>query len=157
MMWEPNQRYPDPAVQVLDPSFNKYRLPLASVERLYTGCRWSEGPVYFGDGRPVPFATRHLYRSVLDQLGARGYDFVAGLEVEFHLFKLEDARLSPEDAGQPGSSPPPRRSACTVPSEVPKTSSLRLSPSRSASAGDEAPSLGSCFGQPAIRSESRCR
>ena len=33
------------------PSFNKYRLPLASVERLATGCRWSEGPVYFGDGR----------------------------------------------------------------------------------------------------------
>jgi gluconolactonase len=29
------------------------RLPLASVERLYTGCRWSEGPVYFGDGRYV--------------------------------------------------------------------------------------------------------
>jgi gluconolactonase len=50
-MWEPNQRYPDPAVRVLHPEFNKYRLPLASVEHLYTGCRWSEGPVYFGDGR----------------------------------------------------------------------------------------------------------
>ena len=52
-MWEPSQRYPDPAVQVLDAAFNKYRLPLASVERLATGCRWSEGPVYFGDGRYV--------------------------------------------------------------------------------------------------------
>ena len=50
-MWEPSQRYPDPAVRVLHPDFNKYRLPLASVERLYTGCRWSEGPVYFGDAR----------------------------------------------------------------------------------------------------------
>ncbi|HEY6433152.1 MAG TPA: SMP-30/gluconolactonase/LRE family protein [Acetobacteraceae bacterium] len=50
-MWEPSVRYPDPAVRVLDAEFNKYRLPLASVERLYTGCRWSEGPVYFGDGR----------------------------------------------------------------------------------------------------------
>ena len=50
-MWQPNERYPDPAVRVLDPSFNKYRLALASVERLYTGCRWAEGPVYFGDGR----------------------------------------------------------------------------------------------------------
>ncbi len=50
-MWEPSQRYPDPAVQVMDASFNQYRLPLASVEQLYTGCRWSEGPVYFGDGR----------------------------------------------------------------------------------------------------------
>jgi gluconolactonase len=52
-MWEESSRYPDPAVQVLDPKFNQYRLPLASVERLYTGCRWSEGPVYFGDGRYV--------------------------------------------------------------------------------------------------------
>ena len=50
-MWEPSARYPDPAVQVLDASFNQYRLPLASVERLYTGCRWSEGPVYVADGR----------------------------------------------------------------------------------------------------------
>ena len=52
-MWEESSRYPDPAVQVVDPRFNQYRLPLASVERLYTGCRWSEGPVYFGDGRYV--------------------------------------------------------------------------------------------------------
>ena len=50
-MWQPNERYPDPAVRVLDPSFGQYRLALASVERLYTGCRWAEGPVYFGDGR----------------------------------------------------------------------------------------------------------
>jgi gluconolactonase len=40
-------------VQALDPSFNALRLPLASVEQLASGCRWSEGPVYFGDGRFV--------------------------------------------------------------------------------------------------------
>jgi len=51
--WTPSQRYPDPSVQVLDPSFAKYRLPLASVERLATGMRWSEGPVWFGDARCV--------------------------------------------------------------------------------------------------------
>jgi gluconolactonase len=50
-MWEPNQRYPDPAVEVLDPRFEKYRLQAATVERLATGCRWAEGPVWFGDGR----------------------------------------------------------------------------------------------------------
>jgi gluconolactonase len=50
-MWQPNERYPDPAVRILDPSFAPYRVALASVERLYTGCRWAEGPVYFGDGR----------------------------------------------------------------------------------------------------------
>ena len=51
--WGPSERYPDPSVQVLDPSFNKYRLLLAGVERLATGMRWSEGPVYFGDARCV--------------------------------------------------------------------------------------------------------
>jgi gluconolactonase len=50
-MWEPSERYPDPNVVVMDPSFTPYRLPLASVERLATGCRWSEGPVWFGDAR----------------------------------------------------------------------------------------------------------
>jgi gluconolactonase len=49
--WEPSEYYPDPAVQILDPSFAKYRLALAGVERLATGMRWCEGPVWFGDGR----------------------------------------------------------------------------------------------------------
>ena len=49
--WVPSTRYPDPAVQSLDPRFDKYRLPLAGVERLATDCRWCEGPVWFGDGR----------------------------------------------------------------------------------------------------------
>src|ERR1700710_1118182 len=52
-MWQPSTRYPDPNVQVLAPAFNALRLPLASVEQLATECRWSEGPVYFGDGRYV--------------------------------------------------------------------------------------------------------
>jgi glutamine synthetase len=66
---------------------------------------WVMCDLYFSDGRPVPFATRQLYRNVVDQLGQRGYDFVAGLEVEFHIFKLEDSKMSPEDAGQPGTPP----------------------------------------------------
>ena len=50
-MWEPSQRYPDPAIRALDPSFEKHHLALAGVERLFTGCRWAEGPVWFGGGR----------------------------------------------------------------------------------------------------------
>jgi glutamine synthetase len=69
------------------------------------GTGWVLCDLYFNDGRPVPFATRGLYAGVLDQLAKRGYDFVAGLEVEFHLFKLEDAKMAPEDAGQPGNPP----------------------------------------------------
>lgn len=49
--WAPTTRYPDPAVQSLDPAFDKYRLPLAGIERLATGLRWAEGPVWFGDAR----------------------------------------------------------------------------------------------------------
>ena len=49
--WSPSLRYPDPAVRSLDKRFEKYRLPLAGVERLWTGARWGEGPVWFGDGR----------------------------------------------------------------------------------------------------------
>jgi glutamine synthetase len=66
---------------------------------------WLLCDIHFANGQPVPFATRHIFKSVLDKLGARGYDFVAGLEVEFHIFKLDDARMSPEDAGQPGQPP----------------------------------------------------
>jgi gluconolactonase len=48
---EPSQRYPDPAVRVVDESFAKYRLNLAGIERIAHGYRWAEGPVWFGDGR----------------------------------------------------------------------------------------------------------
>ena len=48
---EPSQRYPDPAVRIVDESFAKYRLNLAGVERIAHGYRWAEGPVWFGDGR----------------------------------------------------------------------------------------------------------
>ena len=47
----PSQRYPDPRVEVLDERFLKYRLFSASVEQLFTGLRWAEGPVWFGDAR----------------------------------------------------------------------------------------------------------
>jgi gluconolactonase len=44
-------RYPDPAIEVIDPRFEKYVLGSAALERLWTGGRWTEGPVWFGDGR----------------------------------------------------------------------------------------------------------
>ena len=49
--WRPATYYPDPAIQALDPRFEKYWLKLSAVERLTTGLRWAEGPVWFGDGR----------------------------------------------------------------------------------------------------------
>jgi gluconolactonase len=49
--WRQATRYPDPAIVALDPRFEKYWLKLSCIERIATGCRWAEGPVYFGDGR----------------------------------------------------------------------------------------------------------
>ncbi|MDA0661599.1 MAG: SMP-30/gluconolactonase/LRE family protein [Proteobacteria bacterium] len=49
--WRDLPRYPDPAIEILDERFREYAIFSAPVERLYTGCRWSEGPVWFGDGR----------------------------------------------------------------------------------------------------------
>ena len=49
--WRPATYYPDPAIHALDPRFEKYWLKLSAVERLTTGLRWAEGPVWFGDGR----------------------------------------------------------------------------------------------------------
>ena len=48
--------YPDPAVEIVDQRFAKYRVQSAAVERLYTGTRWAEGPVWFGDGRYLLFS-----------------------------------------------------------------------------------------------------
>jgi len=51
--WHPSGRVPDPAVVVIDESFAPYRLPLAKLERLATGMRWAEGPVWLGDTRAL--------------------------------------------------------------------------------------------------------
>lgn len=49
-------RYPDPAIEVIDPRFAKYKLGNAAVERLWTGAHWAEGPVWFGDSRCLLFS-----------------------------------------------------------------------------------------------------
>jgi glutamine synthetase len=66
---------------------------------------WVLCDIYFQDGQPVPFSTRHLYRNVLRKLADAGFDYMAGLEVEFHVFKLVDPRLDPADATWPGEAP----------------------------------------------------
>jgi gluconolactonase len=48
--------YPDPAVEVIDPRFKRYAIGNTAVERLTTGLRWGEGPVWFGDGNYLLFS-----------------------------------------------------------------------------------------------------
>ena len=39
-------RYPDPDIVVLDKRFAKYKIGNSSIQRLYTGTLWSEGPAW---------------------------------------------------------------------------------------------------------------
>jgi len=66
---------------------------------------WMLCDIYFANGQPVPFSTRARCRDALATLAKAGFDFVAGLEVEFHLFKLTNPRLTPADATWPPEAP----------------------------------------------------
>ena len=66
---------------------------------------WLLCDIYFTNGKHVPFSTRQVLRDALSRLAAGGYDFLAGLEVEFHLFKLVNPRLAPADATWPPLAP----------------------------------------------------
>jgi glutamine synthetase len=66
---------------------------------------WLLCDIYFPNGKRVPFSTRQLLRDALGKLASDGYDFLAGLEAEFHLFKLENPRLDPADATWPPQAP----------------------------------------------------
>ena len=66
---------------------------------------WFLCELKFPDGREVPFSTRAILNRSLERLERSGYEFVAGLEVEFHVFKIRDPHLQPADAGQPGNPP----------------------------------------------------
>src|SRR5687768_2906210 len=66
---------------------------------------WVLCDLAFQDGRPMPFDTRAVLKGALHKLAAAGYELIAGLEIEFHVFKILNENLKPADAGQPGSPP----------------------------------------------------
>ena len=66
---------------------------------------WVLCDCYFPNGKPVPFSTRQLYRDALGQLSDAGFDYFAGLEVEFHLLKIENHNLAPEGMAWPPEPP----------------------------------------------------
>ena len=69
---------------------------------------WMQAQPWFQDARPVPLDTRRILQSALGRLEQAGLGMKCGLEVEFHIYRIEDAQaqLDPEQAAWPG--PPPR-------------------------------------------------
>jgi gluconolactonase len=49
-------RYPDRNIVSLDPRFARIALGHAAIERIAGGCRFTEGPVWFGDTRQLLFS-----------------------------------------------------------------------------------------------------
>jgi glutamine synthetase len=66
---------------------------------------WLLCDMYYPDGRPVPFSSRAICQDAAGRLAEAGYGFLSGIEIEFHLFKLEDRKLRPEQSGMPGEPP----------------------------------------------------
>lgn len=66
---------------------------------------WVLCDAYGVDGLPSPVSSRQIMARAVGELDALGYDFIAGLEVEFHVFKLDDPSMGLGDSGQPGTPP----------------------------------------------------
>lgn len=56
-------------------------------------------------GAPFPFASRHVLRQAAARLAKRGLDFVCGLELEFHVFRIVSPNLAHADGGMPATPP----------------------------------------------------
>jgi glutamine synthetase len=60
---------------------------------------WMLTDVYFASGNPMPLDGRGLMRRALGELADAGYDYLAGIEVEYYIVKLDSDHVIPENAG----------------------------------------------------------
>jgi glutamine synthetase len=71
------------------------------------GTGWLRAQPWFQDGQPVELDTRRVLQRALARLAEHGLAMKCGLEVEFHIYKLEgpQAQLDPMQAAWPGPAP----------------------------------------------------
>jgi glutamine synthetase len=68
---------------------------------------WLQGQLYDARGKQIAIDTRSLLQSALARLAAKGFGLRCGLEIEFHIYKIESERpqSDPELAAWPGLPP----------------------------------------------------
>ncbi len=82
---------PDPASLVI--------LPWAS------GTAWMRGDAWFADATPLLVDPRRALQAAIAQLTEAGYSLRCGLEVEFHIYRIEREASDPQRADWPGEPP----------------------------------------------------
>jgi glutamine synthetase len=65
---------------------------------------WVVTDAYFSNGRPIPIDARRILRRQVEAGEEAGFDFVAGLEVEFYVVRRDSPRIELDQTGWP---PPP--------------------------------------------------
>lgn len=63
---------------------------------------WMLADLYMRSGQPFALSPRAILKKALKQAADMGYDFKAGLEVEWYLTRIIDPCLDPETIGGPG-------------------------------------------------------
>lgn len=69
------------------------------------GTGWLRADPWFDDATPVAADPRRVLQRALADLAAAGFGLRCGLEIEFHIFRIADERLSPADAAWPAEPP----------------------------------------------------
>jgi glutamine synthetase len=71
------------------------------------GTGWIQAQPWFQEGTPVELDTRRVLQQALQKLSAAGYAMRCGLEVELHIYRIDDAKaqLDPMQAAWPGPAP----------------------------------------------------
>ncbi len=66
---------------------------------------WVLSDLYLKSGAPMPFSPRSILTEQLQRLYKKGYELMVGLEVEFHVFKIDDPHLTMRASTQPPEPP----------------------------------------------------
>ena len=66
---------------------------------------WIQCDLYLKTGAPMPFSPRALLSKQVERLANLGYELLIGLEVEFHVFKIDDPSLTMAASTQPPEPP----------------------------------------------------
>ena len=66
---------------------------------------WVLTDAYFSNGKPVPLDSRALLRAQLDSCREMGYEYFAGVELEFYIVRLDSERIELDQTGWPPPTP----------------------------------------------------